>query len=158
MALLDLHKLLLEKKKTVAFAESCTGGRMAAEITGTPGASTYFLGSIVVYSEEFKRSFLHVPEKLLREKGAVSEEVAKAMLTGLFEVTSADFGVAVTGIAGPTGGTLEQPVGTIWTAIGERRKPLEVFTFHSAGKNREEVLREACTHLFEKLLALLLRS
>lgn len=156
MALSNIHKILTEKRKTLAFAESCTGGRLASQITAMPGASAYFLGSLVVYSEALKRDLLGVPAALLREKGAVSKEVAEAMLQGLFEVTQADYGIAVTGIAGPTGGSKAAPVGTIWTALGERGKPFEAFTFLVKEKGREEILLTACGRLFDELAGLLL--
>lgn len=156
MALSNIHKILTEKRKTLAFAESCTGGRLAAQITAMPGASAYFLGSLVVYSEALKRDLLGVPAALLREKGAVSKEVAEAMLQGLFEVTQADYGIAVTGIAGPTGGSKAAPIGTIWAAVGERGKPFEAFTFLVKEKGREEILLTACARLFDELAGLLL--
>ena len=156
MELSKIHKILTEKRKTLAFAESCTGGRLAAQITAMPGASAYFLGSLVVYSATMKRDLLGVPDAVLREKGAVSKEVAQAMLQGLFKLTDADYGIAVTGVAGPTGGSKEAPVGTIWAAVGQRGKPFEAFTFVAKGKGREEILLTACTRLFDELADLLL--
>jgi len=147
----QIQTKLVAKKKTLAFAESCTGGRMASLITSVPGASAYFLGSIVCYADALKRDLLHVPEKLLKEKGAVSREVVGAMLQGLFVITQADYGIAVSGIAGPTGGSAEKPVGTIWAAISARGEDPKIFTFPAEGKDREAIIIAVCTHLFGEL-------
>ncbi|HSW86217.1 MAG TPA: CinA family nicotinamide mononucleotide deamidase-related protein [Rhabdochlamydiaceae bacterium] len=131
-----VHQLLISERKTLALAESCTGGAIAARLTAIAGASDYFLGSAVVYSEELKHAFLHVSKNTLSNKGAVSEEVVREMLSGIFEKTSADYGIAVTGIAGPSGGTPEKPVGTIWAAVGERGKEPDVGTFFVRGSRK----------------------
>lgn len=151
---MDLKRIqaqFIEKKLTLAFAESCTGGKMASLVTSIPGASSYFLGSIVCYADALKRDLLHVPEKLLKTRGSVSEEVVGAMLKGLFAVTPADFGIAVSGIAGPSGGSAEKPIGTVCAAIGCRGKPAHVFTFRAHGKTREEIILATCAHLFGEL-------
>lgn len=110
----------IARRKTVALAESCTGGALGAKIISLPGASQYFLGSIVAYSNEWKERFLQVSRTTLKKQGAVSREVVIEMVQGLFQETNADFAVAVSGIAGPSGGTKEKPVGTVYIAIGER--------------------------------------
>jgi nicotinamide-nucleotide amidase len=104
---------------TLAVAESCTGGMMAERITSVPGSSRYFLGGAVVYSNELKTKFAGVPAKLIAEHGAVSPEVAVALAEGIRERTKATFGVGITGIAGPTGGTPEKPVGLVYIAISD---------------------------------------
>jgi nicotinamide-nucleotide amidase len=124
---------------------------MASLITSVPGASAYFLGSIVCYADALKHDLLHVPEKLLKEKGAVSREVVNAMLQGLFTITKADYGIAVSGIAGHTGGSAEKPVGTIWAAIGARSEDPKIFTFRAEGKDREAIIVSTCRHLFCEL-------
>jgi nicotinamide-nucleotide amidase len=98
---------------TAATAESCTGGLVAARLTEIPGASDVLLGGVVAYANEVKRDVLGVPEPVLRKAGAVSAEAAQAMAEGVRRVTGADAGVAVTGIAGPDGGTAEKPVGLV---------------------------------------------
>lgn len=102
---------------TLAVAESCTGGMLAERVTSVPGSSRYFLGGVVVYSNELKRQLAGVPAKLIAEHGAVSREVAVALANGIRERTKATFGVGITGIAGPTGGTPEKPVGLVFIAL-----------------------------------------
>lgn len=139
---LSLQELFLEKKKTLAIAESCTGGFLAHLITKNPGASQYFLGSFVTYSNEVKKSILGVKEKTLKEWGAVSESVVLEMVRGVFEATSADFALAISGIAGPEGGSLEKPVGTIWIATQERgEKPITYLL--SLKGDRQNIIQEA---------------
>jgi nicotinamide-nucleotide amidase len=102
---------------TLATAESCTGGLLAAAITGVPGASAVFGLGLVTYSNAAKAAQLGVDKALLAAKGAVSEEVALAMADGVRRLAGADFAVAITGIAGPDGGTAEKPVGTVWFGL-----------------------------------------
>jgi nicotinamide-nucleotide amidase len=104
---------------TLATAESCTGGLVAERITQTPGASNYFVGSIVSYTNEIKQRLLDVPAEMLEKHGAVSGEVAEAMAKGVKEQTGATIGVSVTGIAGPDGGTEANPVGTIYIGLAD---------------------------------------
>jgi nicotinamide-nucleotide amidase len=110
-------RLLARKKKTLALAESCTGGFIAHQITNVPGASEIFLGGIVAYSNEVKQKFLGVRSTTLKKHGAVSENVAREMAEGARKKFGADFAIAVTGIAGPGGGTPEKPVGTVFIAL-----------------------------------------
>lgn len=115
-------RLLREKKLTLATAESCTGGLLAHQITTVPGASDYFLGSVVAYDNGVKERLLNVNEETLQSHGAVSEETAIEMVKGTIQRMKSDIGIAVTGIAGPGGGTPEKPVGTIWIACGNSEK------------------------------------
>jgi nicotinamide-nucleotide amidase len=110
-------RLLRDQKRTLATAESCTGGLLAGRITNVPGSSEYFLEGFITYSNRAKNLRLDVPLELITSHGAVSVEAARAMAEGVRAKTEADFGLAVTGIAGPTGGTLEKPVGLVYTAL-----------------------------------------
>lgn len=115
-------KLLLSKNKSLAIAESCTGGYIAHLITAIPGSSEFFQGSVVAYSYEVKKNVLHVQEKTLEHFGAVSEEVVREMVSGTLQIMKTDFALAVSGIMGPGGGTQEKPVGTVWIAAGNVQK------------------------------------
>lgn len=134
-----LHNEFILRKKTLCLGESCTGGAIAAKLTAIPEASRYFLGSIVAYSNTWKERFLQVSTTTLKEKGAVSREVVSEMVKGLFSETDADFAAAVSGIAGPGGGTKEKPVGTICIALGERGQKIDVGVIH-APKSRLEAI------------------
>jgi nicotinamide-nucleotide amidase len=112
-----VSRLLIEKNQTMATAESCTGGLLANWITNVPGASQYFLGGVVSYSNSAKVEMLGVSEKTLQQFGAVSAETALEMARGVRKKTGADFGISVTGIAGPTGGSDQKPVGTVFIAV-----------------------------------------
>ncbi len=115
--------MLLQKAgKKLAFAESCTGGYVAHRITRIPGSSNYFTGSIVAYSYELKTMLLDVSVETLQRYGAVSEETVLAMLRGCLKKTDANIAVAISGIAGPGGGTPDKPVGTIWLAVGDDQR------------------------------------
>ena len=110
-------RLLTEQKRTLALAESCTGGNLAHRVTNVPGASAVFLGGVVSYANDVKEKFLGVRAETLQQHGAVSEAVAREMAEGAREKFGADFAIAVTGIAGPSGGTKEKPVGTVFVAL-----------------------------------------
>ena len=110
-------RLLARRKQTLALAESCTGGCIAHQLTNIPGASVVFLGGVVAYSNAVKGKFLGVRAKTLAAHGAVSEAVAREMAEGARKRFGADFGIGVTGIAGPSGGTKGKPVGTVFIAL-----------------------------------------
>jgi len=118
----EISQLLWEKERTVATAESCTGGRIAEAIIAVPGASKYFKGGIICYVNEVKENLLGVSHQLLEEKTAVCEEVAIEMVKGACKMLNTDYAIAATGFAGPGGGTKEIPVGTIWLACGSPEK------------------------------------
>ena len=113
-------KMLIEKGKTLGTAESCTGGFLAHKITSIPGSSAYFMGSVITYSNAMKMDQLQVKSSTLKMHGAVSEETVKEMVQGALGLLKTDIAVAISGIAGPGGGTPEKPVGTIWIAIGDK--------------------------------------
>lgn len=113
----DVVKYLVEHGIKIAVAESCTGGILAGAITSIPGASEIFECEIVSYSERIKSQLLGLPMELIDDCGVVSETVALAMAQGVRLVSHADIGVGITGIAGPTGGSKEQPVGTVYVSV-----------------------------------------
>ena len=116
----EIQRALYDTHKTLGTAESCTGGRIAEAIIAVPGASSYFKGSIVSYTNDIKEKLLHVDRQVLEEQTAVCEDVAKAMVRGAIQAMDVDFAVSATGVAGPGGGTAESPVGTIWIAVGNK--------------------------------------
>lgn len=113
----EIQAACLASGRTVATAESCTGGLVGHVLTEIAGSSGYFVGGFISYSNEVKRDQLGVPPELLRNHGAVSAEVARAMAAGVRDRLRATYGLAVTGIAGPDGGTQEKPVGLTWVAV-----------------------------------------
>lgn len=113
----DIVALLQERRLTIATAESCTGGSVAAAITSVPGCSSVMLGGVVAYHNDVKTRVLGVDGTLLSGFGAVSEQVVVQMARGVCRLTGADCAVATSGIAGPGGGTPEKPVGTVWVAL-----------------------------------------
>lgn len=117
-----LGNLLEIRGVSLSTAESCTGGGIAALITSVPGSSKYFKGGIVAYSNEAKESLLHVQSATLKRCGAVSRETVCEMVKGIMEVMRTDCAIATSGIAGPGGGTKEQPVGTIWIAVAYKNE------------------------------------
>jgi nicotinamide-nucleotide amidase len=129
---------------TLAVAESCTGGKLSSRITSVPGSSRYFLGGAIVYANELKTSFASVPPQLIVEHGAVSKEVALAMAEGIRAECDATIGVGITGVAGPGGGTEEKPVGLVYIAVADGKKP-EVIE-RKFGGDRERI-RQFSTQL-----------
>lgn len=124
---------------TLAAAESCTGGLIAHEITSISGSSAHFMGSMVTYSNEAKMTILGVKAQSLEKYGAVSEQVVREMAEGAREKLHTDFAIATSGVAGPTGGSEEKPVGTVWIAIAGRKKTLSKVL--KLGKSRERNIR-----------------
>ena len=110
-------KLLSERKQSLSTAESCTGGNISRLITSVPGSSEYFKGAVVAYANEVKINTLNVPAELIEKQGAVSKEVVLQMAKNVKELFETDYAIAISGIAGPSGGTAEKPVGTTWLAI-----------------------------------------
>ncbi len=135
-----LESLVAQKLKTqnltIALAESCTGGLLSKRLTDLPGSSSYVKCNFVTYSNESKTKLLGVSKQVLEEQGAVSEEVAKQMAEGARKVSETDYGLGVTGIAGPDGGTPEKPVGTVYMAIAsENKTEVKKFNFGSAARD-----------------------
>lgn len=127
-----LGEVLREKKATIALAESCTGGLISHRITNVPGSSAYFERGIIAYSNQAKVDYLGVSGEILKDFGAVSSETAMAMASGIRKAANSTFGLAVTGIAGPGGGTAEKPVGLVYIAIAGP-KGTEVSSFRFDG-------------------------
>ena len=149
-----LGELLLASGKTLAVAESCTGGLLAGTITSVAGCSRYFLGGVVAYHNEAKERTLGVPPSLLAAHGAVSGEVALAMADGVLSRFGADVAIATTGVAGPGGGTREKPVGTVWVAVTDRGGVRRAHR-HRFGGDRGEVRRATVRAALQAVVALL---
>ena len=125
----EVASLLTEKKLTVATAESCTGGLIGHVLTNIPGSSAYYLGGAIAYTNALKIKVLGVASSTLEEHGAVSESTAQEMAEGIKTVTQADIGVASTGIAGPSGGTAEKPVGLVYIGLAAEVTTVKAFVF-----------------------------
>jgi nicotinamide-nucleotide amidase len=131
---------LLASKKTLAIAESCTGGYISHLITSIPGSSRFYLGGITSYANDVKENILNVPKSILLEKGAVSEEVAQKMAEGARLKTGADYGISTTGIMGPDGGSVEKPVGMVCMGFSSKDKTISaVFQFRFDRKRNIEL-------------------
>lgn len=118
----QLHQALTKQKKTIAIAESCTGGTLSSCLTSLPGSSAYFTFGIVAYSNRAKTKLLRVPAGLISSKGAVSREVAICLAVNARKISRADIALGITGIAGPAGGTPQKPVGTVYIAVSANNK------------------------------------
>ena len=146
-------KELTKNKQTVTFAESCTGGRIAAEFTAISGSSAVLNGSCVTYSNEIKHLWLGVEEKVLETYGAVSQPCVIQMLEGIKNLANSDYAIAVSGIAGPTGGTEVKPVGTVYIGL-QTPSSQEVFHCFFHG-NRAQIQEQSVVFAIEKLAELL---
>ena len=140
---------LTEQNQTITFAESCTGGRIAVAFTAISGASNVLNGSCVTYSNEIKHKWLGVENDILEEFGAVSEECVIQMLDGIQKMAQSDYAIAVSGIAGPTGGTEFKPVGTVYIGLLTPTSK-EIFHCHFKG-SRVEVQEQSTSFAIEKL-------
>lgn len=114
----EIQQILYDNGKTLGTAESCTGGRIAEAIIAVPGASNYFKGGVISYTDDVKEKLLGVDAKVIKENTAVCEEVAVQMVSGACKTLDVDYAISATGFAGPGGGTPEIPVGTIWIGYG----------------------------------------
>lgn len=148
-----VSKILSNKKLKIATAESCTGGLMAHSFTNIGGSSDYFKRGFVTYSNDAKMDLLGVSAKDLKENGAVSKTVAKAMAKGARKNSKVDIGMSTTGIAGPTGGTPDKPVGLVYIAVSNSEKTV-VKKFNFKG-SRIENKYSACNAAFEMLYDLI---
>lgn len=149
-------KLLLKKSKTIGTSESCTGGSIAQLITSIPGSSDYYKGSIVSYSNKLKTKLLAVDPALFQAKGAVSEEVVREMATGGLKQLGCDYIIATSGIAGPSGGTKEKPVGTVWIAVGNKTTTKTIK--FQLGKDRQRNITMTSIYALNELRKILLEE
>lgn len=148
-----IGKMLLEKNLTISVAESCTGGLLGANITEIPGSSKYFLGGVISYSNQAKIKELGIPEEVLNSFGAVSEETAIRMAKSVREKFNSNFGISITGIAGPGGATKTKPVGTVWIGLSDEQDSFAKKYVFSKDRqiNRELSIGYALTLLFNRI-------
>ena len=144
-----VHNILIQRGQTLAVAESCTGGAIASKFTAQAGASTYFLCGVVSYSNESKNKVLGVEMSDIAQYGAVSEQVAIAMAKGAMGVSGANFAISTTGIAGPTGGSAEKPVGTVWIGIATPERCFAVRK--NCGTDRSQIISRATAYAIAML-------
>lgn len=141
-AVADLAAVLIEQQQYVATAESCTGGMVAQYLTGLAGSSAWFDRAFITYSNQAKQEMLFVPESVFVSEGAVSQACVEAMVAGCLRVPMIDVAVAVSGIAGPTGGSDAKPVGTVWFAWQHRQGYMHAQQYHFSG-NRQQIRLQA---------------
>lgn len=148
----ELVNKLIEKKLVIATAESCTGGLLAKKITDVSGSSKVFEMGLVSYANRIKNEFLEVPNEVLNTVGAVSEETAKQMAIGVTKLAKSDIGVGITGIAGPTGGTPEKPVGLVYYSIYFKAEDKLIVKKLLLKGNRDEVREQTTEIVIEDVL------
>ena len=137
---------------TIATAESCTGGRLAAALNAQSGSSAYYMGSVVAYANEVKEQVLGVQHDTLVQHGAVSEQTVRQMAEGVRALMHTDYAIATSGIAGPTGGTPDKPVGTVWIAwVTPTGTEAQCFHFGTA-RERQQITHRAVTTALVKLI------
>lgn len=144
-----VHDILIRKHLKLAVAESCTGGTIASKFTAMAGASQYFMAGVVSYSNDAKRDILGVSTEDIKCYGAVSEQVARQMAEGARRISGADYAIATTGIAGPTGGSELKPVGTVWMAVATPTKTIAVM--RNSGTDRGQIISRASAYAIEML-------
>lgn len=144
-----VHDILIKRSLKLAVAESCTGGAISAKFTAMAGASQYFMAGVTAYSNEAKRDILGVSMTNIECFGAVSEVVALEMAEGIRRIAGADYAIATTGIAGPTGGTRQKPVGTVWIAIATPNGSYAVM--RNSGTDRSQIINRASAYAIEML-------
>lgn len=148
-----LGALLQQKNQTIATAESCTGGKLAALLSKHSGSSAFYKGSVISYANSVKRDILGVSDEILNTHGAVSEETVIVMANNIRKQLDTDYSIAISGIAGPTGGTPEKPVGTVWMAWATPTQTIAECV--QLGKLREQITDRACQKAMIKLIQLL---
>ena len=143
---------LVAQGRTLATAESCTGGLVGALLTGLRGSSKWYLGGVVTYSNDLKKKFLDVPASLLETRGAVSPETARAMVEGIRSRTGADLAVSITGIAGPDGGTPEKPVGLVYIGVAAPEPFETAVTEYRFEGSRDDIRQQAAQTALQQVL------
>lgn len=149
----EIAELLISRGWTLSTAESCTGGGIGHALTALPGSSNWFEGGVICYANGVKNRLLHVPEVILNKYGAVSEQVAINMAQGVRKLLGTDISVAVTGVAGPDGGTPEKPVGTVWVAWSTGQETA-ARQFHLEG-DRDQIREQTVFQALQGILTLL---
>jgi nicotinamide-nucleotide amidase len=155
--MIELQELLRKHNKSITTAESCTGGLVASMITKISGSSDIFNGSVVTYSNKIKNQELNVKNETLEKFGAVSIEVVNEMLDGAISKFEADFAIAISGIAGPSGGTQNKPVGTVVIGISDKKAHKIVDSYHFLG-TREDVQIQAAKQSLKEILKFVQKS
>ena len=145
-------RMAQEQRRTISTAESCTGGGIGAALTAINGSSEVYVGGIISYSNAVKTSLLGVLKKTIKKHGAVSRQTAKAMAKGARKTLSTDIAISVTGIAGPTGGSPDKPVGTVWIGLAVQGQNASAQHFLFEGDGRENVRDETIIAALEILL------
>jgi nicotinamide-nucleotide amidase len=149
-----LGELLKQKNATIATAESCTGGRLAAALNALPGSSAYYLGSVVAYANEVKEQVLGVEQDTLAQHGAVSEQTVREMAEGVRRLMRTDYAIATSGIAGPDGGTKDKPVGTVWIAWATPEGTVAERYQFGVARLREQITQRAVTTALVRMIRL----
>ncbi|MBX7181870.1 MAG: competence/damage-inducible protein A [Bacteroidia bacterium] len=149
-----IHEELTQSKRTISTAESCTGGTIAAHLSSLPGSSTFFIGSVVAYSNQVKEQELGVSSSTLEIHGAVSEETVNQMISGALKKFGTYYSIAISGIAGPDGGSDEKPVGTVWIGVGDVTGN-RVIKKYQLGHNRERNIQIASLYAINQCLGLI---
>ena len=152
--LLDFFK---KKEWTLSLAESCTGGKMSAMVCENPGISAVFHLGVVAYSNDIKNKMLKVKKRTLKKYGAVSYQTVREMAEGVLKLSESDFSVAISGIAGPSGGSIEKPVGTVWIGVADKNGGYSIRRFNFTGE-RVEIQEKAVKSAVELLKEYLERN
>ncbi|MHB8154786.1 MAG: CinA family protein [Candidatus Omnitrophota bacterium] len=137
----QIHNWLINQAKTISVAESCTGGELCSLLTSLPGSSSYFILGVVTYSNKSKELILNIPAKKIARHGAVSRQIAILMAQNIRKKTDADFGLSITGIAGPAGATAAKPIGTVYICLSGKNKNI-CRKFNFSG-NRESIRKKS---------------
>ena len=147
---LEIGKKLAQNEKTISTAESCTGGLIGAEFTAVSGSSNWYKGGVIAYSNEIKEQVLSVPKEILLKEGAVSSKVVFEMANRVSNLFQTDYAISVSGIAGPTGGSIEKPVGLVFIGI---KTPNDIFTYKcNFDGGRESVRAQSVNFALDKML------